>query len=69
MWTANRKDEMEDDVMIVAYAPAIQQAIAKGDLAEMKAMLGHAEKILKEQGDLSAAIESLRIEIAKLESK
>ena len=55
--------------MLVAYAPAIQQAIAKGDLAEMKAMLGHAEKTLKEQGDISAAIEALKIEIAKLERK
>jgi hypothetical protein len=55
--------------MLVAYAPAIHQAIASGDLAQMKAMVTHAENSLKETGDVAAALEVLKNEIAKLERK
>lgn len=51
------------------YGPPIQQAIARGDLAEMKAMLERAEATLKLQGDLATAVAQLRVEIARLERK
>jgi hypothetical protein len=51
------------------YGPPIQEAIARGDLAEMKALLKRAENTLLQQGDLAAAVAELRVEIAKLERK
>jgi hypothetical protein len=51
------------------YGPPIQQAIARGDLAEMKTVLTRAETTLKRQGDLAAAVAQLRVEIARLEKK
>lgn len=51
------------------YGTAIHQAIASGDLAKMKAMASEAEHHLKEFGNVSAALEHLKIEIAKLEKK
>jgi hypothetical protein len=51
------------------YGTAIQQAIAKGDLPEMKALVARAERYLQEIGNLSAAIEVLKVEIAKREAK
>ena len=51
------------------YGPPIQQAIARGDLTEMKTILKRAETTLKQQGDLATAVAQLRIEIAKLEKK
>jgi hypothetical protein len=49
------------------YGPPIQEAIARGDLHEMKALLSRAEDTLKQQGDLATAVAQLRTEIAKLE--
>jgi hypothetical protein len=51
------------------YAVTIHHCCAKGDLAEMKALANEAEKFLHDHGDVSAALEALKIEIAKLESK
>jgi len=51
------------------YGPAIHQAIRSGNLAEMKTLVQHAEQHLQEQGDIRSALEILRLEIAKLESK
>src|SRR4029450_8159427 len=47
------------------YGPPIQQAIARGDLAEMKALLTRAETIPPKQGDLATAVAQLKAEIAK----
>lgn len=47
------------------YGTAIHQAIAKGDLAEMKKVAADAEKYLKAHGNVAAALEHLKIEIAK----
>jgi hypothetical protein len=55
--------------MLVAYAPAIQQAIASGDVSQMKAMQKNAEEYLKEWGDVRAALEVLKAEIAKAETR
>jgi HPt (histidine-containing phosphotransfer) domain-containing protein len=48
------------------YGIAIQQAIASGDVAKMKAVARQAEQHLKEYGNVPAALEALKIEIAKL---
>lgn len=51
------------------YGPPIHLAITKGDLAEMKALAKEAEQYLHQYGDISAALEALKVEIAKLEAK
>ena len=51
------------------YGPPIQDAIAKGDLAKMKQLAAEAEQHLQRAGDLRAAHEALKIEIAKHEHK
>jgi hypothetical protein len=51
------------------YGVSIHRSIAKGDLAEMKALARQAEQYLRENGNVSAALEALKIEIAKLEAK
>jgi len=53
----------------VLYGVAMRQAAASGDLSEMKRLAEQAEAQLAEQGDLRAALEVLRLEIAKLEYK
>lgn len=49
------------------YGTAIQQAIAKGDLSNMKQVAKEAEEYLKEAGNLPAALTILKAEIAKKE--
>lgn len=49
------------------YGPPIHQAIATGDLSEMRALVARTEAFLEEIGDLRTALEILKIEIAKLE--
>ena len=51
------------------YGPPIQEAIAKGDLAQMKQVAAQAEQHLQQAGDVRAALEYLKIEIAKHEHK
>jgi len=51
------------------YAPPIHRCIAKGDLGEMKALAKEAEQHLHSHGDVSAALELLKAEIAKLEAR
>lgn len=52
----------------VMYGVVIHDAIAKGDLAEMKKVASAAEKHIREHGDVSAALQSLKIEIAKAQA-
>jgi hypothetical protein len=47
------------------YAPTIQDAIVKGDLARMKQLAAEAEQHLKDVGDVRAALEYLKIEIVR----
>jgi hypothetical protein len=56
-------------VPVVLYGVPIQEAIAKGDLAQMKKLAAEAEQHLQQTGDVSAALEYLKIEIAKLSHK
>ena len=50
------------------YGVAIHQAIATGDLARMREMAKQAQHWLAEHGDISAALETLKTEIARLEA-
>jgi hypothetical protein len=56
-------------MIVILYGVGIQEACASGDLARMKAVAKQAEEYLQEAGDVSAALEALKIEIAKLEKK
>ena len=52
---------------VALYAVTIHNCAAGGNLAEMKKVAAEAEAHLKSHGDVSAALEALEIEIAKLE--
>lgn len=54
---------------IPPYGTAIHQAIATGDLAKMKVVARSAHEYLAEYGDVRAALEAMKAEIAKLEAK
>ncbi len=51
------------------YGPAIHQAIAGGKLSQMRSIAKAAEKHLAAHGNVRAALEVLKAEIAKLEAK
>ncbi|MCR4470421.1 DUF1843 domain-containing protein [Burkholderia sp. SCN-KJ] len=53
--------------VIPPYGVAIHQAISEGDLTKMKALLSQAEEVLKQHGDLAAAVGKLKQEIVKRE--
>ena len=55
--------------IVPLYGVTIHHAIAKGDLAEMKGLVKQAEDQLAKYGDTQAALEALRVEIARLEAK
>jgi hypothetical protein len=50
------------------YGPAIHQARASGDLEEMRKAAAAAEEHLEAHGDVKAAHDELKAEIAKRES-
>jgi hypothetical protein len=51
------------------YAVTIHQCAAGGDLQQMKNMVKEAEEHIKSHGNVGAALELLKGEIAKLEHK
>lgn len=51
------------------YGVVIQEAIASGDLAKMKAAAKQAEAYLQEWGNVPAALEALKQEISRQEKK
>lgn len=51
------------------YGVTIHRCIAGGDLQKMKELCAEAEKQLAEHGDVRAALEVLKAEIAKAEAK
>ena len=53
----------------VLYGPVIYEAIATGDLRKMKSVVKEAETHIKSHGDVSSALEQLKIEIKKVEAK
>ena len=50
---------------VILYGVNILQAIASGDRAQMQAIAEQAQAYLSETGNLSAALEVLKVEIAK----
>jgi hypothetical protein len=59
----------QKQAQIPLYAVTIHKSAASGDLAKMKNLAAEAEAHLKAHGDVSAALEALKIEIAKHEGK
>ena len=55
--------------VIQLYGPAMREAAAKGDLEEMRSLAQQAEEHLREHGDVPAAVEVLKAEIAKAEGE
>lgn len=51
------------------YAVTIHHCIGEGDLNKMRQLCAEAEKHLAEHGDVGAALEVLKAEIAKAEAK
>jgi hypothetical protein len=47
----------------------MRHAAAKGDLAQMKAVAAEAEQFLAQHGDVRTALEVLKAEIVKLETR
>ena len=55
--------------IVPLYGVTIHRCIAGGNLDEMKKLVHEAEQHLREHGDVRAALEALKVEIAKLEHK
>ena len=55
--------------VVPLYAVAIHEACGKGDLPRMKELVRQAEEHIREWGNIPAALEALKIEVAKLEAK
>ena len=51
------------------YGVVMRDAAASGDLARMKQAAADAEEYLREHGNVAAALENLKMEIAKLEAR
>jgi hypothetical protein len=58
-----------DPVIVPLYGVTIHQAVCSGDLAKMRAVAKQAEEHLQQAGNVSAALEALKLEIAKAERK
>ena len=61
--------DQKPPVIIPLYGVTICEAVASGDLAKMKDVARQAEDHVREWGNVPAALESLKIEISKLEKK
>jgi HPt (histidine-containing phosphotransfer) domain-containing protein len=53
---------------VILYGAAIHEAAASGDVKKMKKVAEQAEAHIREHGNVPAALEALRIEIAKAEA-
>jgi hypothetical protein len=60
-------EEKQPNIPVTLYGVGIHKAAASGDLATMKKTAAEAEQYLTQHGNISAALEALKIEIAKLE--
>lgn len=56
-------------MVVPPYGVAIQEAVASADLTKMKEAARQAEEYIREWGDVSSALEVLKLEISKLEKK
>lgn len=57
------------DNAVPPYGTAIHQAIAAGDVERMRALAAETEDYLRRAGDVSAALELLKMEIQRAESR
>ena len=55
--------------IMMPYGAAVREAIASNDLAKMESIAEQAKQIVKEQGDLSAALLELQEAIEALKNK
>jgi HPt (histidine-containing phosphotransfer) domain-containing protein len=51
------------------YSAAMQEAAATGDLTRMKQVAREAEEHIAQHGNVPAALEALKLEIAKMEKR
>ena len=58
-----------DPIIVPLYGVTIHEAVCSGDLARMRAVAQQAEEHLRQAGNVSAALEALKLEIAKAERK
>jgi Domain of unknown function (DUF1843) len=63
------KPEKPGPIFQPLYATTIQEILHAGDVHRMKEVAKEAEQYLQQTGDLSAALQALKIEIAKAERK
>jgi ATP/maltotriose-dependent transcriptional regulator MalT len=57
------------ETTVPPYGVAIHQAIAGGDLDRMRALVTQTEDYLRNTGDVSAALELLKAEVARAEAR
>lgn len=57
------------ETTVPPYGVAIHQAIAAGDLDRMRALAAETEDYLRRAGDVSAALELLKLEIHRAETR
>ncbi|HEV7503413.1 MAG TPA: DUF1843 domain-containing protein [Thermoanaerobaculia bacterium] len=55
--------------IIPLYGVTIHEAVLSGDLAKMKEVASQAEAHVQEWGNVPAALEALKLEIAKAQKK
>jgi Domain of unknown function (DUF1843) len=60
-------DQKQSNPVVPLYAVTIHKCVAGGNLADMKKLQAEAEAHCKSHGDVGAALEVLKCEIAKLE--
>jgi hypothetical protein len=53
----------------LVYGPDIHEAVARGDLEEMRNLVREAEAHVARYGNVPVALELLKTEIAKLEAR
>ncbi len=61
--------EKQDSTIRPLYGVVIHEAVCSGDIHRMKQVAQEAEQYLQQAGDLPAALQHLKIEIAKAEHK
>jgi Domain of unknown function (DUF1843) len=61
--------EKQDSTIRPLYAVVIHDVICSGDVHRMKQVALEAETYLKQSGHLPAALQALKVEIAKAEHK
>jgi Domain of unknown function (DUF1843) len=61
--------QKQDSTIRPLYGVVIHEAICSGDIHRMKQVVTEAEQYLQHTGDLPAALQALKIEIAKAEHK